>query len=62
MSFETAPSLVLRSFNAFGNGLPAPALAMPAHYAAAGVLGAVLGTGWSQSVFLSREKLVSLVS
>lgn len=46
----------------YGEPLAPTALAMPASYASAGVLGAVLGVAWSQTAHEARKKHVALVS
>ncbi len=61
-AFDDATQMVMTSFSPTGEGLPAIALAMPAHYAAAGIFGAALGAGWSQVVYLGREKHVALAT
>ncbi len=60
-----ADELLHRLFqpNAAGGNTPLLplALALPAHYASAGVLGSLLGVGWSQSLHAANQKHVTVV-
>ncbi len=61
-AFDSAEDM-LKLFNQrYGEPLTPHALAMPAFYASAGVLGAALGVGWSQTAHENRKKHVALVN